>query len=99
MTIFICTNASPRIRGELTRFLYEIDAGVYVGKINAEVRNLLFDKIEQLSIDLSDFRLIMIYSYKNENGFEYKYLNYKNYKLENIDGLILPIYISQNSKN
>lgn len=93
MTLFICHNASDRIRGELTRFLFEIDAGVYIGNLSAEVRTILFDKIKGIAINLDDFRMIVVYSYKNENGFAYEYLNYKDYILEDFDGLLLPIYI------
>lgn len=99
MTLFICHNASDRIRGELTRFFFEIDAGVYIGNVSAEVRNLLYEKIETLSLDIPDFKMILIYSYKNENGFTYKYLNYDNYKLKDFDGLLLPVYTAlQNRK-
>lgn len=90
MIIFICHNASNRIRGELTRFLYEIDSGVYIGNLSGEVRDLLYDKIEKLAVDINDFNMIMAYSYKNENGFEYRYLNYDKYKLVDFDGLMLP---------
>lgn len=92
MVIFICHNASDRIRGELTRFLFEIDHGVYIGNISAEVRKLLFEKVQKLSLDLVDFRAIMVYSFKNEHGFEYEYLNYKDYRLADFDGLPLPIF-------
>lgn len=93
MTLFICHNASDRIRGELTRFLFEIDAGIYIGQLSAEVRKLLFKKVESISYGIEDFRMIMIYNYKNENGFLFEYLNYKDYKLEEFDGLFLPVYI------
>lgn len=98
MTLFICHNASDRIRGELTRFLFEIDSGVYIGSLSAEVRRLLFEKIENIAFGLNDFRMIMIYSYKNENGFNYEYLNYKDYKLEEFDALFLPVYINKSKK-
>lgn len=96
MTLFICHNASDRIRGELTRFLFKIDAGVYIGNLSAEVRTLLFEKIKGFAINLDDFRMIMVYSYKNENGFAYEYLNYKDYRLKDFDGLLLPIYMNEN---
>lgn len=89
MTIFICHNATDRIRGELTRFLFEIDAGVYIGNLSATVRDLLYEKIEKLSIDQPDFQLLLIYSYKNEQTFLYRYLNFNQYKLVDLDGLAL----------
>lgn len=89
MTIFICHNATDRIRGELTRFLFEIDSGIYIGNLSATVRDLLYEKIEKLSIDQPDFQLLLIYSYKNEQTFLYRYLNFNQYKLVDLDGLAL----------
>ena len=89
MTIFICHNATDRIRGELTRFLFEIDSGIYIGNLSATVRDLLYEKIEKLSVDQPEFQLLMIYSYKNEQTFLYRYLNFNQYKLVDLDGLAL----------
>lgn len=89
MTIFICHNSTDRIRGELTRFLFEIDAGIYIGNLSATVRDLLYEKIEKLSVDQPNFQLLMIYSYKNEQTFLYRYLNFNQYKLVDLDGLAL----------
>ena len=94
MIIFICHNASDRIRGELTRFLYEIDSGVYIGNISALVRNILYQKIEDLSINIPDYKMIMIYSDKNENGFSYEYLGYNNYNFKDYDGLMLAVFLN-----
>ena len=96
MIIFICYNASDRIRGELTRFLYEIDSGVYIGNISALVRDLLYEKIESLSVNIPNYRMIMIYPAKNENGFSYKYLGSSNYSLKDYDGLVLPVFLNEN---
>lgn len=92
MVIVTCSNASDRIRGELTRFLFEIEAGVYVGNISASVREVLFEKIQRLSFDLGAFRAVMIYSYKNEVGFKYEYINCGNYKLKDFDGVYIPAF-------
>lgn len=94
MIVISCINASPRIRGELTRFLYEIGPGIYVGDVSAEVRERLYEKIERLSCSLLDFKLVMIYSYKNENGFKYRYINYSNYQMMDFDNLALPVFVN-----
>ena len=44
MTIMIMECVSPSLRGDLSRWLIEIQAGVFVGKINEVVREALWER-------------------------------------------------------
>ena len=44
MIVMMLENASPALRGELTRWLLEPHTGVFVGHVNALVRERLWEK-------------------------------------------------------
>jgi CRISPR-associated protein Cas2 len=44
MTILILENVPPSLRGELTRWMLEPKAGVFVGRLSALVRERLWNK-------------------------------------------------------
>jgi CRISPR-associated protein Cas2 len=69
MTVVTVTNASPKIRGDLTRWLQEISTGVYVGNFNSRVREQLWQRI----IDsIGNGQATMSYSSRNELGYEFE---------------------------
>lgn len=43
MVVLITRNASPRLRGLLRRYLLEVDSGVFVGSVDARVREHLWE--------------------------------------------------------
>lgn len=45
MVVFVLENVSNSLRGELSRWLFEIKAGVFTGKISALVREELWHYI------------------------------------------------------
>lgn len=45
MIVIVLTVSPPKLRGHLTRWLFEISPGVYVGKASARVRELLWQQI------------------------------------------------------
>ncbi|NUP89202.1 MAG: type I-E CRISPR-associated endoribonuclease Cas2 [Candidatus Sumerlaeia bacterium] len=47
MTLLILQRVSPSLRGELTRWLMEPQAGVFIGRVSALVRQKLWDKCTQ----------------------------------------------------
>ena len=46
MTVIVLENAPPRLRGRLAVWMLEIRAGVYVGKLNRRVREMVWDNVE-----------------------------------------------------
>ena len=47
MVVFILENVRPSLRGELSRWLFEVKAGVFTGKVSALVRDELWQLIQQ----------------------------------------------------
>lgn len=67
MVILSITNCPPRLRGDLSKWLNEINTGVYIGKLSARVREELWDRICK---NIRDGQATMIYSAANAQGFE-----------------------------
>lgn len=64
----VLENVPPSLRGEITRWLIEIKAGVFVGKVSARVREKLWDKVRKKS---SEGTCLLVYSYKGEQGYRF----------------------------
>ena len=45
MIVVTLTDCPPRLRGDLSKWLLEINTGVYVGQMNARVREKLWERI------------------------------------------------------
>ena len=45
MVIIVVTNCPPKLRGDLTKWLIEINTGVYVGNVSSRVRDELWDRV------------------------------------------------------
>ena len=68
--IVIVVSACPvGLRGHLTRWLLEISAGVFVGKVTTRVRELLWHR----TIDMvKTGRAIMVFTADNEQGLDFR---------------------------
>jgi CRISPR-associated protein Cas2 len=86
MVVFIVENVASSLRGELSRWLFEIKAGVFTGKVSALVREELWQYIAN---KVGDGSAVMIYSTNNEQGFNAKILGNRSRTLEDIDGILL----------
>ena len=67
MVVLICKAVRPGLRGELTRWMIEAEAGVFVGNIPGRVRQRLWQKVCE---EAEDGRAMMLYSARTEQGFE-----------------------------
>lgn len=79
--------APPRLRGGLTRWLTEIAPGVYVGNVNASVREYLWE----LAVDEAHMtgRVVMVYKTNNEQGYAIQMHGVSSRKVVELDGLQL----------
>ena len=66
MVILSLTNCPPSLRGDLSKWLNEINTGVYVGKVSARVRDALWDRICE---NIKEGQATMIYSAANAQGY------------------------------
>ena len=66
MFVLILERVPSVLRGELSRWLYEPRAGVFVGTVNTAVRERLWEKAKQ---DARGGAGIMMHTANNEQGF------------------------------
>lgn len=86
MIVLTLTNCPPSLRGELTRWLLEIDTGVYVGKVSARVRDQIWKRIQD---QVSTGRATMVFSSgRGEQGLDFRTHN-AEWEPVDFDGLKL----------
>jgi CRISPR-associated protein Cas2 len=86
MVIMILERVPVALRGELTRWLIEPRAGVFVGQISAAVRDRLWWKVCEKS---QDGGATMIHSAANEQGFTIKNWGDPSRNIVDFEGLLL----------
>lgn len=83
MIVITMTNCPPKLRGDLTKWLFEIDTGVYVGNVSARVREAIWERICE---NIGDGRATMVYSAKNEQHLEFRTHN-TTWRVRDLDGI------------
>ena len=68
MIVVTLTDCPPRLRGDLSKWLLEINTGVYVGQVSSRVREKLWERICE---NLPRGRATMVYSANNEQRMEF----------------------------
>ncbi len=68
MIILCVTNCPPALRGDLSKWLSEINTGVYVGKLSTRVREELWDRV---CGNIKNGQATMVYSANNEQGYAF----------------------------
>lgn len=69
MVVIVLTACPAGLRGYLTRWLLEISAGVFVGRVNSRVRDQLWLQVVALA---KDGRALMVFSARNEQGLDFR---------------------------
>ena len=82
----VMENAPETLRGELTRWLLETKADVFVGKVNGLVRNLLWDKVCEQQMEGG---ALLIFNAANEQGFDIKMHGNPRRAVIDLDGVNL----------
>ena len=95
LTVISLTSVPPRLRGFLTKYLWEINTGVYVGEISAKVREKLWERCTKEVMDGS--RAVLVYPSNNEQGFVIDSFGEK-YKKVDFDGIQLILTQSHRSE-
>jgi CRISPR-associated protein Cas2 len=86
MLVLILESVPPGLRGELTRWLLEPKAGVFVGRVSAAVRERLWAKA---CSDSREGGCLMIHRADNEQGYSIQVWGDTARKIEDFDGLSL----------
>jgi len=85
MTVLHLTNCPPALRGDLTKWLMEIAAGVYVGRVSARVRDKLWERV----IDTCrGGRAVLVFSTNNEQRMDFR-IHGETWEPIDFDGLKL----------
>lgn len=90
MTVIVVTNCPLALRGDLTKWLIEINSGVYVGKINARVREELWERI---CAHIRTGQATMVYHADNEQNLSFRVWN-TVWQPRDFDGITLMLHPS-----
>ena len=72
MVVITLTSCPPKLRGDLTKWLFEIDTGVFVGNLNARVRDGVWKRICE---NIKNGRATMVFSSNNEQKLDFRIHN------------------------
>ncbi len=68
MLVIVLENAPPRLRGRLSVWLLEVQAGVYIGDFSVKVREMIWAQIVE---GIEEGTAIMAWGTNNESGFDF----------------------------
>lgn len=66
------TDCPPRLRGDLSKWLQEVNTGVYVGNVSGRVRDAIWDRVCE---NLKNGRATMVFSSNNEQRMDFRVHN------------------------
>lgn len=85
MIIVVLTDCPPKLRGDLSKWLFEINTGVYVGNVSARVREALWNRICE---SVSHGQATMVYPAPGEQRMEFRVHN-TTWEVVDYDGIKL----------
>ncbi len=86
MVVIIIENSPPRLRGELSRWLFEPAPGVYIGHLTARVRDRLW---ERCCRDIRNGGVVQAWDTNNEQRFQMRTYGITSRQVIEIEGLQL----------
>jgi CRISPR-associated protein Cas2 len=86
VTVLILEKVPVGLRGELSRWMLEAKTGVFVGRVTASVRDLLWEKACQ---GAKGGGCMMVHRAKNEQGFAIRIWGDTSRVVEDFEGLAL----------
>lgn len=86
MVVIILERSNPRLRGELTRWLIEPHTGVYVGHVNAMVRDRLW---ERCCRECQEGGVVQLWNTNNEQRFQMRMYGFTTRRIVDFEGLQL----------
>ena len=85
MTIIVLTNCPAKLRGDITKWMIEINTGVYIGKLTARVRDQLWNRIcENIKVG----RATMVFPSEGEQHYDFRVHN-TTWEPVDLDGIKL----------
>jgi CRISPR-associated protein Cas2 len=86
MVVVILEKVTPGVRGELTRWMLELKAGVFVGDLSAMVRDTIW---KMLCKKVKSGAGILAQNAANEQGFDLRFFGDTSREIEDFEGLKL----------
>jgi CRISPR-associated protein Cas2 len=93
MVVIILESVKPRLRGELSRWMIEPHAGVFVGHVNAMVRDKLWEKCCKAS---GEGGVVQLWNSNNEQRFQMRMWGSTTRRIVDYEGLQLIEYPADN---
>ena len=87
MVVMILERVRTSLRGELTRWMLEPKAGVFVGRISSRVRDRLWDMVKEKRYHNSAG--ILLHGSNTEQGFRVKTFGHGSREAVDYEGLVL----------
>lgn len=87
MVVMVLERVPASVRGELTRWMLELHAGVFVGDVSALVRDKLWEAVCQ---KMAGGAGLLAYDSDTEQGFAFRFWGATTKVIEDFDGLNLP---------
>ena len=88
MTALVLDRVPPGLRGDVSRWLVEVRAGVFAGHLNAMTRDLLWERVAGAAEDAGGSALLL-HGAPTPQGFAARTANPKGWYAEEVDGLWL----------
>lgn len=86
MVVMVLERVPPSLRGDLTKWLLELKAGVFVGRVSAMVRDRLWAKA---CASIGDGGGMLVHSADNEQGFALQFCGSPGRVVRDFEGLQL----------
>jgi len=86
MLVLVLERVPVSLRGELTRWLLEPKAGVFVGRVSGMVRDLLWEKVCK---EARGGGCLMVHNSNREQGFAIRMHGDPTRQVEDFEGLFL----------
>lgn len=87
MTVLLLDRASPSLRGDLSRWMLEPKAGVFVGRPSAAVRDRLWKRVCQEAAP--EVGCVLIYHAASEQGYRFECFGNSKRSIVDFEGLFL----------
>lgn len=85
MVVVVLTDCPSKLRGDLSKWFFEINTGVYVGNVSARVRERIWERICE---NIKHGQATMVYSAPGEQKMEF-YVHNTSWQIVDYDGIKL----------
>jgi CRISPR-associated protein Cas2 len=86
MTVLVLSAVPPGLRGTLTRWLMEVQPGVFVGKLSRRIQERIWRDVR---LQVGDGQAVLIFPARSEQGFSIWSVGRDRWKPVDLDGLTL----------